>query len=227
MIRRWSHINEINNFENNFFFFKKKNKLNIFKKSVTLKRFNKKYTKIRRKSFSRLKRVKNWYVYHNVFKSWTIDFQKNKYQIKYQVLEGLFLNNFFFFHKNFLNGKSNLADLFSFHFNTFSKKTLTFFYFKSLYGKQHFSNFFLFSFKFHNITRSWSFNNSQFFVEMTDKDNSMIFYSEWDKQLFPLEETALIVKDNNFNLTRLLNFLNYNFLFKIKSLYEICVYFLI
>ncbi len=227
MIRRWSYINEINSFDNIYIFFKKKNKLNIFKKSVTLKRFNKKYTKIRRKSFSRIKRIKNWYIYHNIFKFWTLDFQKNKYQIKHQILEGLFLNNFFFFHQNFFNNKSNPSDLFSFHFNTFSKKNLTFFYFKSMYGKQYFSNFFLFSFKFHNITRAWSINNSNFFLQEMNSKNSMIFYSEWDKQLFPLKETSLINFNKSFDLNDLLIFINLNFLSKIKLLYIIYVYFLI
>ena len=39
----------------NFFFFRKAAKINIFKSSVSTRRFNKKYTKFRRKAFNRLK----------------------------------------------------------------------------------------------------------------------------------------------------------------------------
>lgn len=112
MIRRWSHIKQFNMSldtdcsSKNFFFFRKAAKINIFKSSVSTRRFNKKYTKFRRKAFNRLKHKTNWLIYTNVFKFWSQDYLSNKYVAKSQFLSGLFIDNFFFINFNFAKNKN-------------------------------------------------------------------------------------------------------------------------
>lgn len=224
MVRRWSCINEISNFENNFFSLFKKNKLNIFKKSVKLKRFNKKYSKMRRKSFSRIKHKRNWYLYNNVFKFWTQDYQKNKYLIKYQCLEGIFLTNFFFFHQNFFFKKKNSFFFFDFYFNTFSKKLMNFFFFQNTYNNNKHSKISYFYFCYSNITRAWSKNNLFETSKLIKNNNFPSSYSEWDNQLFVFNQISDI---DTFNKLKILdNFLfNFNFLIqKLKIIYMIFLY---
>ncbi len=138
MVRRWSHINNLNvsNFSNisdisniSFFLLKKKYKFINFKSVVGLKRFNKKYTKFKRKAFNRMKHINNWYVYHNVFKYWSLDYFFVKKYYKFQFLKNIF-NETFLFYNFFLNNYSKKFFLSQWNFIFFNliKKNINYFF---------------------------------------------------------------------------------------------------
>lgn len=129
MIRRWSCLININNNFNEFNFFKKKHKINLFKNSVSFKRFNYKFTKFKRRSLIRFKHKSNWLIYTNVIKLWIKDFKFNKNYLKYQFLNKIFINNFFFYNFNFTKfKKENFFYNFNFIFYVFTKKTNSYFF---------------------------------------------------------------------------------------------------
>ena len=206
MVRRWSYIN-LFNFEEkkkNSFFLKKSYKLTIFKKSVSLKRFNKKYTKFRRKAFNRLKHQSNWMIYHNVFKFWSKDYLFNKNYARRQYFEGFFLNNFLFFNFNFIKNRNiNTFYNWNFYFFNFSKKTFFYFY------KHKFSHLNL---KNSTITKGWYFS--------TIDSNNLAFpiYSEWDKNFFPIGSGKQF-----FNLNFFFETLNLLLIKKLNEYYKILV----
>lgn len=119
MVRRWSCVNSINisiDFINFSYFIKKRYKFINFKSSLSLKRFNKKYTKFKRKAFNRIKHLKNWNVYHNVFNTWARSYSFYKKVAKIQFLSHNMRNSFLFYNFIFLTNKVDLMREASFTF---------------------------------------------------------------------------------------------------------------
>jgi len=121
MIRRWSCINIFNlSFkEKKTFSLKKTAKSRIFKLSVSTRKFNKKYTKFRRKAFNRLRHRSNWMIYSNIFKFWSQDYLANRSFIKKNWLLNVFKNNFIFFNWSSCKNQ-NIEIFFNFNFNFFN-----------------------------------------------------------------------------------------------------------
>lgn len=82
MVRRWSSINTFNfslkNKNKKLFFFKKSAKYRVFRVTVSVRRFFRKYTKFRRKAFNRLRHKTNWLIYSNIIKFWSYDYLNTK-----------------------------------------------------------------------------------------------------------------------------------------------------
>lgn len=198
MVRRWSHINNINEitYDNkNFFLFKKKYKLVNFKNSVSLKRFNKKYTKFKRKAFNRIKHVKNWFIYHNVFKFWSHDYLFVKHYYKFQFLNNIFLKNFLFYNFNFLkNFNTNIY--YNWNFLFFNLKKNIYFYFNS---------FVLTKTRYNLLTNNHLNSFSWFFSFPTVDHLTVPFYTYSSNDLFPI---ILKNKKISFNINYLLNSIN-------------------
>lgn len=119
MVRRWSCVNTINisiDFKNFSYFLKKRYKFVNFKSSLSLKRFNKKYTKFKRKAFNRIKHLKNWNIYHNVFNIWAKSYSFYKKVNKIQFLNFNMQNTFTFYNFVFLTNKIDLTRAASFTF---------------------------------------------------------------------------------------------------------------
>lgn len=200
MVRRWSYINFFNFHENknSFHFFKKTFKINVFKKSVSLKRFTKKYTKFKRKAFNRLRHQSNWMIYHNVFKFWSKDFLFVKNYSRYQYFDGIFINNFIFFNCNFFKNKNiNIYCNWNFYFFNFPKTTLNYFYF--------FKNAPL------NVKNS-PISKAFFLNEIKTDDLAFPAYSEWDHVFYPF-----YLKNKKFDFDFTFKILNF---FLIKNLLE-------
>jgi len=131
MVRRWSHINGLNNtffFNASFFFLKKKYKFLNFKSSVSLKRFNKKYTKFKRKALTRLKHINNWNLYHNIFRYWSNDYRFIKKVFRFQYFKNIFLTNYYFYNFTFIQNKNVLLNPWNFLYVNSVKKTIKFFF---------------------------------------------------------------------------------------------------
>lgn len=203
MIRRWSCLININNNFNNYNFFEKNYKINIFKSSVNFKRFTFKFTKFKRKSLIRLKHRSNWLIYTNIIKLWVKDYLFTKNYLKYQFLNKSFVNNFFFYNFNFIK---NRTDVFFYNFNflfcTFTNKNYLYFCKnKPLFIK-----------------------NSPLFVSFLNNDpiinNSIIpVYSSYENMLFPY-----VNKNNQFDLQALFDVffsINLNKLIEIRKILSI------
>lgn len=125
MVRRWSCVNNINvklTFFSSTYFLKKRYKFINFKASVSLKRFNKKYTKFKRKAFNRLKHLTNWSFYHNVFNEWSKNYYFFKKINKNQFLNDMFRYSFMFYNFIFLRNDATLANPWTFSFFSQIKK---------------------------------------------------------------------------------------------------------
>lgn len=85
MIRRWSHIINLNsqNVTKKPVFFKYY--CSSFKKSIIFKKLRFKNTKFKRKTLIRLKHRNNWMIYLQVFNHWTLDFNFAKSYTRYQL----------------------------------------------------------------------------------------------------------------------------------------------
>ena len=198
MIRRWSCLININNNFNNYNFFEKNYKINIFKSSVNFKKFTFKFTKFKRKSLIRLKHRSNWLIYTNIIKLWIKDYLFVKNYLKYQFLNKSFLNNFFFYNFNFIKNRNETFFYnFNFIFSTFSNKNYLYFS----------KNKIIF------IKNSPLF--SSFFNNEPNVNNSIIpVYSSYENHLFPYINS----KNNNFDIQNLFDLF---FSINIKKITEI------
>lgn len=128
MVRRWSCLIDINNNFENYKFFKKNHKINLFKNVVNFKKYSFKVTKFKRKALIRLKHQTTWLIYTNIIKLWVKDYKFNKNYLRYQFLNKIFLNNFFFYNFNFIkNRNENFFYNFNFIFFTFTNKNYSYF----------------------------------------------------------------------------------------------------
>jgi len=129
MIRRWSCVIQLNN---NFTYYKpffKRYKIVTFKSSVNFKRFSFKFTKFKRKSLIRLKHRSNFLIYTNLIKLWIKDYLFNKNYLRFQFLNKIFINNFYFYNFNFIRNKNdNFINNFNFIFSTFNNKNYFYYY---------------------------------------------------------------------------------------------------
>ena len=133
MVRRWSCLIELNNNFDNFNYFSKNHKINLFKSSVNYKRFTFKFTKFKRKSLIRLKHRSNWLIYTNVIKFWVKDYMFNKHYLRYQFYNKIFINNFYFYNFNFIkNRNENYFYNFNFIFSTFTNTKYSYFFGKNI-----------------------------------------------------------------------------------------------
>lgn len=215
MIRRWSCLIDINNNFDNYNFFNKNYKINLFKTSVNFKRFTYKITKFRRKSLIRIKHKSNWLIYTNILKLWVKDYSFNKHYLRYQFYNKIFLNNFFFYNFNFIKNRSDtLFYNFNFIFSVFTNKNYSYFY------KNRFFNF-----KNTPSTVAW-FNNNPIF------NNSVLpIYNFWDNNFYLynsdkfsifdiysiLELPFLILFKKNIEIKKIIAILFYNHLLKFKN----------
>lgn len=229
MVRRWSHINYLNSFfllnSFNFFKIKKKNKIYNIKFSLSLKRFNKKFTKFRRKSLKKIKHLTNWIIYHNIFKFWSKDFLLKKKISSYLFIFNIFFKNYFFFNlflykKNFifLNNCNFISSNISSKSNYLLQNLSIIFFFKK---------FFLFNFMKNKETcfykTSFYFNKKIFIYEssLSNKYLFNFYNSTYDNTDYPLLiNTNLknnIIIYNNINF--FINVLKINlYLYKLISL---------
>ena len=235
MIRRWSYINKLNNFfENyeNFFFLKKKFKLILFKKTVNFRSFRRLRllnSKFKRKAFMRLKHSTNLVKYNNIFKWWTLDFMINRLISKNQFSLNLFVNNFYSYNYLFLKNKNiNLFYNNSFFLSNLTKQTYSFATNNLFLGKKFF-------FKNNNLTFS-------FFLESNNNNSSLslvnpnlhsgnlsspvsFFFSEWDNQFFlNAFSNSFVNKDDllNVNIFFPICLLQFS---QILEIYKIFVYY--
>lgn len=181
MVRRWSHINDINFTLSSTKSFNKSFKISIFKSTVQYKRFTFKRTKFKRKSLIRFKHRSNWLMYTNVFKTWVNDYGFNKHLCRSQFVKNIYINNFFFYNFNFVKNRSDLNFYnFNFIFSTWSKQS--YFY----YHPRSFKYF-----KDNNLTFGWFTDNLTF-------DRSIVpVYHQWDDQLYAFNAIQRVKFDLN------------------------------
>jgi len=189
MVRRWSCLINLNNNFNNFLKFKKNYKINLFKSSVNFKRFTFKITKLKRKTLIRFKHTSNWLIYTNIIKYWVSDYMFNKIYLRYQFLNKIFLNNFYFYNFNFIKNRNETFFYnFNFIFFTFTNKKL--FYFSKT---------------------PFLVKNSSLFIALFTENpliNSSVLpvYSSWNQNFYPYlntskeTETPLFSLDSIFDL---------------------------
>jgi len=204
MVRRWSCLITLNNNFNNFLNFKKNYKINLFKSSVNFKRFTFKITKLKRKSLLRFKHKANWLIYTNIIKYWVSDYMFNKIYLRYQFLNKIFLNNFYFYNFNFIKNRNEMFFYnFNFIFFNFTNKKLFYFSKKDIFFKN-------------------SPLSIALFLETPVLSNSVLpVYSEWNKNLFPHSTPSSYLKKNedcDFTLNSIFDFF---FSFFIKKIIEI------
>lgn len=214
MIRRWSHINSINELtldNKSFFLFKKKYKLVNFKTTVSLKRFNKKYTKFKRKALNRIKHIKNWFIYHNSFKFWSHDYLFVKHYFKFQYLHNIFIKNYLFYNFNFLkNFNPHIYYNWNFLFFNLTKK----------------SNIYFNSLKITKIETSFLnknyLNSFSWFNDFPASDHLIVpFYFSASNNLFPHNVNN---KKFFFNINELINTTNILINKKIIIYYQILIF---
>jgi hypothetical protein len=204
MIRRWSYIIDLNNcnFSSNLHIEKRYN-VNIFKTSVSYKKFVSKITRFRRKSLRRFKHQSNWLMYTNVIRYWIKDFMFNKQYLRFQFFNKIFINNFFFFNFNFYKIKNeNFFLNFNFYFAIWTKKS--YFYFKSFYNSYRY-------FKNNNITVGWTLN------EPTQDKSIIPTLSEWDNSFFFMKTN----KNYEYDITQIFDFFFFFYLQKIIEIRKI------
>lgn len=215
MVRRWSHINYLNSFfltnSFNFFKVKKKNKIYNIKFSLSLKRFNKKFTKFRRKSLKKIKHLTNWILYHNIFKFWSKDFLLKKKTSSYIFTFNIFFKNYFFFNLFLYKKNFNFLNNCNFIFSNLSSKSnsllinlSTIFFFK---------NFFLFNIidkNYYFFKTSFYFNKKIFFQEssLSNKYLFTFFTSEYEN----VNYTSLLKTNHYANISNLNSFINITFI---------------
>lgn len=174
MVRRWSSVNRFNfslkNKTKKFFFFKKSSKYRVFKITVSVRRFFRKYTKFRRKAFNRLRHKTNWLIYSNVLKFWSFDYLNTKTFAKKTWIAGSQQFNIVAF--NWSSVKNINSDIF---FNySFNILNLNFFF---LYNKNSFRHNlnFIFWNKFKNISICLT---EDFQTQEFDSTPSLFYYDE-------------------------------------------------
>ena len=201
MIRRWSCLINLNNNFDNFNNFKKNHKIKLFKSSVNFKRFSFKFTKLKRKSLIRFKHKTNWLIYTNIIKNWVSDYMFTKIYLRYQFLNKIYLNNFYFYNFNFIKNKNeNFFYNFNFIFFNFTNKKL-FYFFKN----------------------NTSFGNSPlsiaFFIEKPNLNNCVLpVYSSWNQIMYPYSTFLKENQNNSFSIDPIFEFF---FDFFIKKSFEI------
>lgn len=126
MIRRWSHIINLNShiFSKKTIFFNYY--CSSFKKSIIFKKLRFKNTKFKRRTLIRLKHRNNWMIYLQIFNHWTLDFNFAKAYVRYQLNANVSVLDFLAYDFGLLNSKQ------IYDYNTFflatrvSKKTYRF-----------------------------------------------------------------------------------------------------
>lgn len=186
MVRRWSHINEVNNAFFSAARFEMRCTVNIFRNSVFYKKFVFKITKFKRKSIARLKHKSNWLIYTNVIRTWINDYTFNKHYLRFQFYNKIFVNNFFFFNFNFSKMRNESFFFnFNFFFATWSRKS----YFYYNYNAFRYI-------KNSNITFGW-------FTKPPVTGNSVVpVYGEWDGNFYPTN----LNKNLEFNFDNIFDF---------------------
>jgi hypothetical protein len=210
MIRRWSHLNEINNYNGIYTTFK----IETFKKSVLLKKFFFKLTKFKRKNLAKWKHKTNFIGYIYIFKRWAVDFLFCKNLIKFQ-----FINNLFFYC--FLaNASLNtsvrqlpcLTNINFFNLFHFTKKILIYFNTKSFIScYSHYNWNFIFP------VLSDNFNQNDKIIPLLNINEKILYENKKNNDFFDLNDLInnLFFQINLFNIIEIYKILNFFFYFKI------------
>nr|ASY95709.1 hypothetical protein [Paraurostyla sp.] len=213
MVRRWSHINNINTNKTKSFFLIKRFKYRHLKRKTMIKRFHKKYSKTRRKSFNKLKHSTNFFLLHNIFRFWSIDYFFNKHTIKLTYFNNISINNFLFLNANFIINKNiNIYFTWNFFFLNFSKKILLFF------SKLSNKNILTIHMPYNGAIKSkaWCIDNKQ----IQTSDLAFPSYNEYDDVLYPFNPNFDV---SLFNINKIFNFFNFKLFLNFKKIYKILI----
>lgn len=91
MVRRWSHLTNINlQASPSFLAFWKTYKKENFKATVNYKRFAFRFSKLKRKALARWKHQTNWLIYSNIIKHWSNDYLNSRLRFRVQALSNVF-----------------------------------------------------------------------------------------------------------------------------------------
>lgn len=126
MVRRWSHIINLNsqNITKKAIFFNYY--CSSFKKSIIFKKLRYKNTKFKRRTLIRLKHRNNWMIYLQIFNHWALDFSFAKSYVRYQLNANISAFDFLAYDFSLLNRKQlHDCDIF-FLSSHVSKKTYRF-----------------------------------------------------------------------------------------------------
>lgn len=216
MIRRWSYINQININKEKKFFLIKRFKYKHLKKTTMIKRFHKKYSKTRRKSYTKLKHSTNFFLLHNIFRFWSIDYFFNRYVSKLNYRENYTLNNFLFLNANFIiNKNTNIFFTWNFFFLNFSKKILLFF--SKLFTKNLLTL---------NMPFNGSIKSKAWFIDEANQTslqtNELAFpsYREHENFLFAFNQNLNL---NYFQINTIFQIFNFEKILILKKFYKILI----
>lgn len=187
MIRRWSHVIELENDFSLPFYYKKRFKFRIFRLNVRFRRFNLKKTKFKRKSLMRFRHRTNWYLYFNIIKTWSQDFKFNKNYAEYQYLNGILVNNAVVFDPNYFKFKSEFY-LYNFdgRISNISKKFYCYLHKKSL-----------------NVIKNVNFTFAWFLNNFDTASGIVPLYQYYD---FKFYDPSITIKKTFFFFYKNLNF---------------------
>lgn len=180
MVRRWSSINTFNfslkNKNKKLFFFKKSSKYRVFRITVSVRKFYKKFTKFRRKAFNRLRHKTNWLVYSNILKFWSCDYLNTKsFAKKSWILNSRQFNVVTF---NWSSVKNlNTEIFFNYNFNILNLNS--FFFFKKIWFCNN--SYFTFWDKFKNISISLS---ESYLPNEFDATPALFYYEDFFYEIF-------------------------------------------
>lgn len=216
MVRRWSSIIKFNlNFKlTRLELFKKFSKKRVFKLTVSTRKFYKKYTKYRRKSFNRIRHKNNWSFYWNIFKFWSQSYLNSRTFYKKYWLLNLFKYSFLSFNINSLKLTEN--DLF-FNNNFLLLSFNTFFNFQN--NIPNFNNLKFLNKKNANLFLGF-IENDEFFTDAAYNN----LYSCYDFYIYEnLIESNLSIQ-NHYNFNFHLNFFieKNNYLY-LKNYYKLLI----
>lgn len=186
-----------------------------FKSSVSLKRFNKKYTKFKRKALNRIKHINNWAIYHNIFKYWSKDYCFFRKIAQRQFYVNLFFKNYLFY--NFTFNRNSLIPIndWNFIFYNFSKE-------KNLYNKNlriTYLNIFNYKNYIYNLKlQKLSFlSSAQSNNDLLLNSSSVLFFLTDQRYLFKSLNNDSLSQQSLFK-SFLFTFYNIFFILKIKLL---------
>lgn len=195
--------------------FKKFSKKRVFKLTVSTRKFYKKYSKYRRKSFNRLRHKNNSTFYWNIFKFWCQSYQNSKTFYKKYWLFNLFKFNFVTFNINSLKIIEN--DLF---FNE-NYLLLSFNSFFNFQNNINISNNLI---KFNKSYANFSSGSIEDLNELNDQTDLYFFYD------FQMYEHLENLKNENqslffYNFHNILNMnLEYLTISYLKLFYQMFIY---
>lgn len=160
MIRRWSRIDDFNNFHCSTFFFDIKFNVNRLIKILNYKRYVTGISKFKRHKLSQWKRRGNWLPYVFVIKYWVRDYNFNKKLTRSQFNDAIFLDSCYLHDFNYIKRKNplNIFNDRNFLLNSFPRQF--FFYFFNKF-KNKASSFFTTIFKNNNFILAYTLKNEQ------------------------------------------------------------------